>query len=66
MRTSRGNFVPNTRSLSPVTPPPSPRRNHLLAALSSADYERLLPDLEPVALTLGQAVYESGGVQGYV
>ena len=37
-----------------------PRRNHLLAALPSADYERLLPHLTLVTLTLGEALYESG------
>ena len=46
--------------------PLPPRRNHLLAALQDDDYERLLPDLEHVSLPLGLAVYESGGVQGYV
>jgi CRP-like cAMP-binding protein len=44
----------------------SPRDNQLLAALPEADYERLLPFLEPVPLGLGQALYESGGAQGYV
>jgi CRP-like cAMP-binding protein len=44
----------------------SPLKNQLLAALSREDYERLLPDLELVALPLGLAVYESGGVQGYI
>ena len=37
-----------------------PRRNHLLAALPSADYERLLPHLMLVPMTLGEALYESG------
>ncbi len=44
----------------------SPKQNHLLAALRAADYERLLPDLEPVPLELGLALYESGGEQQYV
>ena len=44
----------------------SPGQNHLLAALPSADYERLLPDLELVPLPLGWAVYEAGGKLGYV
>jgi len=43
----------------------SPRQNQLLAALPSADYERLLPDLELVPLELGRAVYESGGEERY-
>ena len=35
-------------------------RNHLLAALPSAEYEALLPHLEPVTLPLGQMIYEPG------
>ena len=46
--------------------PPTPKQNHLLAALPPADYKRLLPHLELVAMPLGWAVYESGGTQGYV
>ncbi len=38
----------------------------LLAALPAADYERVRPQLEPVALDLGRAIYESGGQQVYV
>ena len=49
-----------------VSARPSPRQNHLLAALPAADYERLLPDLELVPLPLGWAVYEAGGKLGYV
>jgi len=41
-------------------------QNHLLAALPTADYERLLPDLDLVPLPLGMAVYESGGKLDYV
>ena len=44
----------------------SPKDNRLLAALPQADYEVLLPFLEPVPMGLGQALYESGGAQGYV
>ena len=44
----------------------TPTQNHLLAALPAADYERLLPHLEPLAMPLGQALYESGSAQGYV
>jgi CRP-like cAMP-binding protein len=43
-----------------------PTRNLLLAALPAADYERLLPHLEPVALPLGRAVYEAGGRMRHV
>ncbi|MDO9318596.1 MAG: Crp/Fnr family transcriptional regulator [Gammaproteobacteria bacterium] len=38
----------------------SPNQNHLLAALPSADYMRLLPLLELVALPLGEMLYEPG------
>jgi CRP-like cAMP-binding protein len=41
--------------------PQTPRQNHILAALPAADYERLLPHLEPVAMPLGLVVFESGG-----
>ena len=43
---------------------PSPhtlKQNHLLAALPTAELERLLPHLELVPMPLGQALYESGG-----
>jgi len=46
--------------------PHRPEHNHLLAALPPADYERLLPQLEPFALSLGWVVYESGRDQAYV
>ena len=39
---------------------PGPRRNHLLAAMPSDDYERLLPRLEPVALPRGWAIHDAG------
>lgn len=38
-----------------------PRQNQLLAALPEADYQRLLPYLEPVDLPLGTVVFEAGG-----
>ena len=39
---------------------PSPIRNHLLAALPSEDYGRLLPHLESVALPFMGVLYEGG------
>ncbi|HUG98130.1 MAG TPA: Crp/Fnr family transcriptional regulator [Gammaproteobacteria bacterium] len=39
---------------------PPPTANRLLAALPEAEYERLAPHLEPFALPLGLALYESG------
>lgn len=35
-------------------------RNHLLAALPEAEFNRILPSLEPVSLKLGKVLYESG------
>jgi len=37
-----------------------PRQNYLLAALPSAEFDRLSPHLELVQLSLGQVLYESG------
>jgi CRP-like cAMP-binding protein len=39
----------------------SPRQNHLLASLPTADFERLAPHLELVAMRLGETLYEPGG-----
>ena len=41
--------------------PDSPSQNHLLAALPTADYERLAPHLERAPLMLGEVLYEPGG-----
>ena len=41
-------------------PAPGPSRNHLLAALPGSEFERLLPHLEAVTLSLGQMLYEPG------
>jgi CRP-like cAMP-binding protein len=38
----------------------NPLQNRLLAALPPADYRRLEPHLEPVAMRLGAVLYESG------
>ncbi len=45
---------------------PDPRKNQLLAALPEAEWLRWLPQLEPVDLTLGQVLYESGGSLSHV
>ncbi|HEX2669031.1 MAG TPA: Crp/Fnr family transcriptional regulator [Gammaproteobacteria bacterium] len=50
----------------PRTAAPPPRQNHLLAALPPAVYARLEPHLALQELPLGEALYESGGHQGYV
>ena len=39
---------------------PEPRRNHLLAALPDAEWQRWLPQLEAAELPLGEVLYESG------
>lgn len=44
----------------------SPRQNHLLAALDTADYERLLLDLELVPLPPGKTIYETGAKRDHV
>ncbi len=40
--------------------PPNPRLNGLLAALPDVDFERWLPQLEWVAMPLGQVLYPQG------
>ena len=44
----------------PSNQPSQPSQNFLLAALPTADFERLAPDLEPVDMPLGQMLYEPG------
>jgi len=39
----------------------SPNQNHLLAALPTAEFERLAPNLELVPMLLGETLYEPGG-----
>ena len=46
--------------------PHTPEQNHLLAALSSAERERLYPHLRLVSMPLGKALYEPGDVLRYV
>src|SRR5471030_1062158 len=41
--------------------PHSPNQNHLLAALPTAEFERLAPHLELVPMLLGDTLYEPGG-----
>jgi CRP-like cAMP-binding protein len=49
-----------------MSSPHTPKQNHLLDALPAEDYARLLPNLEPTAMPLGWALYESGGHMGYL
>ena len=41
-------------------------QNHLLAALPTRDYERLIGELELIPMVLGDVLYESGSQQGHV
>jgi CRP-like cAMP-binding protein len=41
--------------------PQNPNQNHLLAALPTAEFERLAANLEPVTMRLGEVLYEPGG-----
>ncbi len=49
-----------------MTEPHNPRQNHLLNALPSIEFERLLPHLELTTMPLGNVLYESGGKLNYV
>jgi CRP-like cAMP-binding protein len=51
---------PRTRQ-SAMSSPHSPNQNHLLAALPTAEFDRLAPDLELVPMLLGQMLYEPDG-----
>jgi CRP-like cAMP-binding protein len=46
--------------------PHSPKQNHLLAALPTEDFARLMLDLELVVMPLGWAVYESGAHMAFL
>jgi CRP-like cAMP-binding protein len=43
-----------------------PRKNQLLATLPRDEWERWLPQLEPVELPLGKVLYESGNTMSHV
>ena len=42
------------------------KKNHLLAALPEAEWQRWLPKLELVEMPLGEVLYESGGTLSHV
>ena len=44
-----------------MAPLHSPNQNHLLSALPTAEFERLLPHLELAPLPLGEILFEPGG-----
>jgi CRP-like cAMP-binding protein len=46
--------------------PPDPRKNHLLAMLPDAEWQRWLPQLESADMPLGQVLYESGSTLSHV
>jgi CRP-like cAMP-binding protein len=54
--------------------PPTPTKvlseerstNYLLAALAEAEWQRWLPELEPIDMPLGQVLYESGSTLSHV
>jgi CRP-like cAMP-binding protein len=52
--------------IAPSGAPHSPRQNLLLSALPEADYQRLLPHLEPVQLKIGQPMYDTGTAMRHV
>ena len=49
-----------------MAPPVIERGNALLAALPSAEFERLRVDLESISLPLGKSIYESGARMAYL
>ena len=44
-----------------MSSPHNPNQNHLLAALPTAEFERLAPHLELVPMPLGETLYDPGG-----
>ena len=46
--------------------PPDLKSNHLLAALPEPELQRWLPQLEAVAMPLGQVLYEAGSTMAHV
>jgi CRP-like cAMP-binding protein len=50
----------------PMPDLPDPRGNQLLAALSTAEWERWVPQLESIELALGDVLYESGRALSHV
>ena len=44
----------------------NPHQNYLLDSLPNIEYARLKPYLEPIPMTLGEVVYESGDTLNYL
>jgi CRP-like cAMP-binding protein len=53
-------------SVSAMTNSTDPKQNQMLAALPDAEWQRWLPQLERVDLSLGQVLYESGNTLSHV
>lgn len=49
-----------------MTSQPDPRQNWLLAALADAEWARIAPFLQPVAMPLGQVLYDPGARPSHV
>ena len=49
-----------------IAQPPDPKRNHLLASLPEAEWQRWSAALEATELSLGQVLYESGKTLSHV
>jgi CRP-like cAMP-binding protein len=65
-RSRSGNAPLLRKSQAALSLPPSPKQNHLLAALPDKDFARLLPDLELISMPRGWVVYGSGSDMGYL
>src|SRR4051812_18688484 len=59
-------FVTSSQSPPLMFRKPDPNQNHLLSALLDADFDRLAVHLEPIAMKVGDVLYESGDKQPYV
>jgi CRP-like cAMP-binding protein len=57
---------PRSSSRDRVCSPHAPWQNHVLSALPRADFERLLPDLEPVSLRPGCTLHRAGEQEKYL
>jgi len=57
-------YAPRLKHVPALFASHAPKQNHILAALPSADFERVLPHLEPVAMPPGWVVHAAGRRQG--
>lgn len=54
------------KSMAAVSTKEEALQNHLLSGITAEELERLLPNLQPVSLPLGEVLYESGEKMDYV